>query len=103
MDTVKFKILEVIVRNRGMLFDNMRVELMREFPEMSWEEICSFVALLSQEEYIKTLYGDNELKGILVQPTAFARLYDAKERARSETVKEIIDSILKVARILPLL
>ena len=92
----KFKVLEVIIKNCNADFNVMRKALMQAFPEFSWEMICSFVALLGKEGYIKNLYGDNELQAILIEPDAFARLYTEREISQNEQIKNIIDRILKL-------
>lgn len=95
-ETTKFKILEIILQNRHAGFDAMRVALMNSLPEMSWEQISSFVALLAKDGYLKNLRGDDDVQGILIQPDALARLYDEKETVKGEKAKEIIDRILKL-------
>lgn len=97
MDTMKFRVLEIILQNRHANFDTKRVALMSGLPEMSWEEIASFIALLGKEGYLNNLYGDNEVQAIAVQPDALARLYDARETSKSDKAKEVIDRILKLA------
>ena len=92
----KFRVLEIIIQNRKAGFDAMRVALMSGLPEMSWEEIKSFVILLSTEGYVKIISGDNDIQYIAVQPTAIARLYSARETAKTENVKKIFDGILKL-------
>ena len=101
MDTTKYQVLEVIIRNRQKNFETMQVELIKAFPEMTWEEICSFIYLLKQENYVAVANGDNTIVGMCLQPTALARLRDAKETAKSEKTKEIISRILQIARVLP--
>lgn len=96
-ETTKFKILEIVIQNRHAGFDAMQVALIKALPEMSWEEISSFVALLGKDGYLNNLYGDNVIQGILVMPDALARLYDAREKAKSDKTREIIDRILKLA------
>ena len=78
----------------------MRVALMSGLPTLSWEEIASFIAVLGREGYLQNLYGDDALQGILVQPAARARLYDARENAKTEMTKAIIDRILKLVPLL---
>ena len=95
-ETTKFKILEIILQNRHAGFDAMRVALMSSLPEMSWEQISSFVVLLAKDGYLKNLRGDDDVQGILVQPDALARLYEAKETVKGEKAKEIIDRILRL-------
>lgn len=96
-ESTKFKVLEIIIKNRHAIFDDMQVALIREFHEMSWEEISSFVAMLGKEGYLKNLYGDDAVRAIFVQPDALARLYDAKETVKSDMAKAIIKRILKLA------
>ena len=74
----------------------MRVALMSGLPELSWEVISSFIALLGKDGYLKNIYGDDDIQVIIVQPDALARLYDARETSKSEKAKEIIDRILKL-------
>lgn len=95
-ETTKFRVLEIILQNRRSGFDAMRVALMSGLPEMSWEEIASFVALLGREGYLKNFYGNDELQAVFVQPAALARLSDARENVKSEMAKAIIDRILKI-------
>ena len=95
MDTTKFRVLEIIIQNRNANFDSLRIALMSGLPEMSWEEISSFITLLSKDGYLKILRGDDDVCGILVHPDALARLYDARETSKSEKAKEVIDRILK--------
>lgn len=96
LDTMKFKVLEIIVQKRNADFDAQRIALMSGLPEMSWEVISSFIALLGNDGYLKNIYGDDELVAIFVQPDTLARLYDARETSKSEKTKEIIDRILKI-------
>lgn len=95
-ESTKFKVLEIIIQNRHASFNTKRVELMKCLPEMSWEEISSFVAMLGKGGYLKNIYGDNALQAIFVQPDAFARLYGARETVKSDTARAIIDRILKL-------
>lgn len=95
-ESTKFKVLEIIIQNRHASFDDMQVALIREFHEMSWEEISSFVAILGKEGYLKNLYGDDTVRAISVQPDALARLYDAKETVKSVLAKAIIERIFKL-------
>lgn len=94
---MKFRVLEIILQNQHASFDVVQVALIKALPEMSWEEISSFVALLANEGYVKNLYGDNVIQAILVQPAALARLYDAREKSKGEKAREVIDRILKLA------
>ena len=100
MDTTKYKVLEVIIKNRYKSFEDIQVALITEFPEMSWEEICSYLYLLKQDGYINVLNGDNTILALRVQPTALARLSELKETTKDNQVKEIITRILQVARVL---
>ena len=95
-ESTKFKVLEIIIKNQNAGFNSVRVALMSGFPNMSWEEISSFVALLGEEGYVKNLYGDNELCYVAVQRSAFARLYGVRETVKSEKAKTIIEGILKL-------
>ena len=100
MDTTKFKILEVIIKNRGKKFDDIQVALINEFREMSWEEIKGFIYILKKEGYIAVLNGDNTILEVRVQPTTLARLRDEKEKAENENVKEIINRILQIGKVM---
>ena len=95
VESTKFKVLEIILQNQRAGFDAIQVALIRSLPEMSWEEIASFIALLGREGYLKNLYGNDALQAIFVQPAARARLYAARENAKSEMAKAIIDRIIK--------
>ena len=97
MDTMKFRVLEIILQNRHANFDTKRVALMSGLPEMSWEEITIFIAVLGREGYLQNFYGNDELQAVFVQPAARARLYDARENVKSEMAKAIIDRIFKLA------
>ena len=92
----KFKVLAVIIKNRPSDFYAIKAELMKNFPEMSWEKITSLIALFGKEGYLNNLYGDDELQSILVQPDALVRICTEKEIAKSEQVKTIIDRILRL-------
>lgn len=100
MDTTKFRILEVIIKNRQKSFEDIQVALITEFQEMSWEEICSYLYLLKQDGYIAVLNGDNTILDLAIQPTALARLSELKETTKDNKIKEIITRILQVARVL---
>lgn len=95
VESTKFKVLEIILQNQRASFDAIQVALIRSFPEMSWEEIASFIALLGREGYLQNHYGDDALQAIFVQPAARARLYEARENTKSEMAKAIIDRIIK--------
>jgi len=96
LETTKFRILEVIIQNRHAGFDAMQVALIKAFPKMSWEEISAFVTLLGKDGYLSNLYGDDVVCGILIQPDALARLYNAKETVKGEKARVLIDRILKL-------
>ena len=94
-ESTKFRVLEIILKNRRSGFDAIQVALMRNLPALSWEEITSFIAVLGREGYLQNIYGDDALQAIIVQPAARARLYDARENVKSEMAKAIIDRIIK--------
>lgn len=96
-ESTKFRVLEIILQNRNAGFNGIRVALMSGLPELSWEEISSFVALLGSEGYLQNLYGNDELQAVFVQPAARALLSDARENVKSEMAKAIIDRIFKLA------
>lgn len=66
-ETTKFRVLEIIIQNRNANFSVIRTALMKSLTELSWEEITEYIALLKQEGYVTTLYGDNELCAVILQ------------------------------------
>lgn len=96
-EAMKFKVLEIIIQNRKAGFDAMQVALIKALPKMSWEEIASFVTMLAKDGYLVTLRGDDDIQNIVLQPDAFARLHDAREKVKGEKAKAIIEGILKLA------
>lgn len=96
MDATKFKILEVIIKNRRENFDTIQVELITAFQEMSWESIRNFLYLLKKEGYIKTLSGDDDLIAVHLQSDTIARLHDEKEKAKDVQIKELINRIIRI-------
>lgn len=97
--TTKFRVLEIIIQNRNAGFNATRVALMSGLPELSWEEITDYVALLKSEGYVKTLYGDNELCAVALQRGALARVRYLKENAENEKLKELLGRIIALLKI----
>ena len=95
----KFKILEVIIKNRNENFDAIRIALMREFPEMSWEDLKDFIVLLRHEGYVKTLYADDDLFDVCLQPGTKARLQDIFETTENEKLKSAVKALWELFKI----
>lgn len=98
-ESKKFRILEVIINNRQSSFDVKRVELMKEFPEMSWEEITDYILLLKAEGYVQTLFGDNELCAVDLQRGALARVQDLRETSANKEIKELLGKLISLIKI----
>ena len=99
LGATKFRVLEIIIQNRSAGFNVTRVALMSGLPEMSWEEITSYIALLKSEGYVQTLYGDNELCAVALNRSELARVRDLQEIAENETLKELLGRILSLLKI----
>lgn len=97
--TTKFKVLEIIIQNRHSGFAATRVALMSGLPELSWEEITDYISLLKAEGYVKTLYGDDELCAVALQPSAIACVHKQYETAEKEKMKELLGRILALFKI----
>ena len=92
----KFKVPEIILRNRNAGFNTLRVALMRQLPELSWEEIMKYIALLKNEGYVAT---DNELCAVAPKRLARTRLQDLHEATDSEKLKILLGRILTLFKI----
>ena len=98
-ESIKFRVLEIILQNRRAGFDAMQVALIRGLPEMSWEEITEYVDLLGSEGYVKTLYGDNELCAVIPRRGSLARLRDLQETTENEKLKELLGRIISLIKL----
>lgn len=100
MITTKYKVLKVLLENQGKSFDEIQVNLEKAFPDMSWQEINSYLTLLADEKYITTLNGDGEeVVDFFVNASAYARLHELQELAKDEKVKRFFQTIIDIFKI----
>ncbi|MBQ3434429.1 MAG: hypothetical protein IJG24_05220 [Selenomonadaceae bacterium] len=98
-ESTKFRVLEIIIANRNKGFNAQRVALMRDLPELSWEEISDYILLLKFEGYVTVLFGDNEICAIALQRGAIARVREMHETADNKQLKELFCRILDLLKI----
>ena len=74
------KVLRVLIDNEDKPTVGEKISAVKEkFPELADAEINSVIAELSREKLITTLYGDNKLISLHVQPHALSRLTTKRE------------------------
>ena len=102
----KFKILEIIIRFQNSSFDVIQLELIRAFPDLSWDLIKSYLELLNYEGFIKIAYADNEIFDVVICRGTLARLHEIQETSTDNNLKSLAKSafeLLKLALHHPLL
>lgn len=100
MITTKYKVLKVILENQDKSFDEIQVNLEKAFPDMRWQEIESYLALLEEEKYIVTLRGDDEILGIYINDPAYAKLCELQELTKDEKTKRYFDKMIDIFRLI---
>ena len=96
MVTTKYKVLKVLLENQGKSFDKIQVNLEKAFPDMSWQEIESYLALLADEKYIVTSRGDDEILEVCINDSAYAKLCEFQELAKDEKEKRYFDKMIDI-------
>ena len=99
MDSVKFKILEIILQNRQYDFETIQSALVNSFPEMSKLDIQDCIDTLGLEGYLKTAYADGKLLDILVLPSASVNLRTFKETVKDKKLQRFIDRLLALLKV----
>lgn len=99
MGKTKLKLLELIIKNRCNSFDVLQIELIKTFPEMSWDDLKDYIALLKQEGYVQTLYADDDLIDVRISPGTKAKLQDMFETTENEKIKSLLKNILGLFKI----
>ena len=76
------------------IFKKKKAAILEQIPGITWNEAKSHLKWLKAEDFVNTLYADDDIVEVGIQPDAVARLKQIREMATKQTIKDVLETTI---------